>query len=224
MKLSIAALFLSASAAGVFAAQDSYRVELEDGRQIVATAVSIREESVILKMSPWSRMVVSRSNVSNIAELAEAIRVSREAREARAPVEVRSARCGAAGAYGTLIDASAQTHDVAPELLCALAKVESNFNAGAVSNKGAAGLVQLMPATAERFGVLNRFNPRQNLDGGARYLRWLLDRYDGAVELALAAYNAGEGAVDRHDGIPPYPETRQFVRRVISHFDEYRRR
>lgn len=101
-------------------------------------------------------------------------------------------------------------------LLAAMVKVESNFDPFAVSHKGACGLLQLIPATAARFGVRDVFDPEQNLDGGARYLRWLLDRFGGRTDLALAGYNAGEGAVSRHGGIPPYRETLSYVTRVLD--------
>jgi soluble lytic murein transglycosylase-like protein len=92
---------------------------------------------------------------------------------------------------------------------------ESAFERGAISNKGASGLMQLMPATAARFGVTNIFDPKQNIYAGARYLRLLLDMFDGDVSLALAGYNAGEGAVKRYGyNVPPYPETINYVRKI----------
>ncbi|MGH9659970.1 MAG: lytic transglycosylase domain-containing protein, partial [Bryobacteraceae bacterium] len=93
-------------------------------------------------------------------------------------------------------------------------KVESNYNPYAVSNKGAEGVMQLVPSTARRFGVANTFNPAQNIEGGVKYLKYLLELYDGDERLALAAYNAGEGAVARWGGIPPYRETRNYVYQV----------
>ena len=98
----------------------------------------------------------------------------------------------------------------------AMAEAESAFDPYAVSHKGACGMLQLIPATAERFGVEDIFDVDQNLDGGARYMRWLLDRFEGRTDLALAAYNAGEEAVDRHGGIPPYRETRNYVSRILE--------
>jgi len=104
-------------------------------------------------------------------------------------------------------------------LLRAVIHVESSGEAGAVSEKGAQGLMQLMPETAERLGVTDPFDPRENVLAGARYLRFLLDAFEGDAALALAAYNAGENAVVRHRGIPPYPETRQYLSRIAKQFD-----
>jgi soluble lytic murein transglycosylase-like protein len=118
--------------------------------------------------------------------------------------------------YGAEIDEVATRHGVSPALVRALIRVESGFNPWAVSSKGAQGLMQLMPRTAMSLGVRDAFDPRQNIDGGVRHLRYLIDRYPGNLPLALAAYNAGEGAVDRHGGIPPYQETQQYVRKVLE--------
>lgn len=119
-------------------------------------------------------------------------------------------------AYQQLIEEVAQDHELEPNLLTALVEVESGRRADAVSPKGAIGLGQLMPETAARFGVDDPYDPEANLIGSARYLKWLLSRYGGNRRLALAAYNAGEGAVDRYGGIPPYRETRSYVKRVLS--------
>ncbi|WP_244860977.1 lytic transglycosylase domain-containing protein [Aromatoleum petrolei] len=121
-----------------------------------------------------------------------------------------------------LVDAAARHSRLDPFLIEAVAFVESGFNERARSPKGALGLMQLMPATAARFGVDNPLDPRENLLGGARYLRELLDRFD-SLPLALAAYNAGEGAVERHGNtIPPYAETARYVPAVIAHYARLR--
>jgi soluble lytic murein transglycosylase-like protein len=122
------------------------------------------------------------------------------------------------------IDTIARRHGVDPLLVRAVIRVESNFDPRAVSPKGAAGLMQLMPETAMRYGVDNRFDPAQNVDGGVRYLRDLMAMFDGNLSLALAAYNAGEGAVLKYGRrIPPYPETQQYVVWVRSFYDQLRR-
>jgi soluble lytic murein transglycosylase-like protein len=114
-----------------------------------------------------------------------------------------------------LIVESSARNGVDPVLVYAIMHQESTFKSHAVSPKGARGLMQLMPKTAARYGVTNIFNPRQNIEGGARYLRFLLDLFDGDVELALAGYNAGEGAVMKYGNrIPPYSETQEYVRRI----------
>lgn len=107
---------------------------------------------------------------------------------------------------------------VDPKLALSIIAVESNFDSYAVSRSSAMGLMQLIPQTARRFGVRNAFDAQQNLRGGLAYLRWLLAYYEGDVSLVAAAYNAGEGAVDRHRGVPPFEETREYVRRVTARY------
>jgi len=116
-----------------------------------------------------------------------------------------------------VIDDAAKRHNVDPNLVRAVIKVESNFDPNAVSRKGAMGLMQLMPGTARSLNVINPFDPEQNVEAGVKHLRGLLDNFNGDVALSLAAYNAGEGAVKRHAGkIPPYSETRDYVRRITG--------
>lgn len=115
-----------------------------------------------------------------------------------------------------LVVAAARRHGLDPALVRAVVAVESAFQPRAVSPKGAQGLMQLMPATARSLGVVDPFDAGQSLDGGTRHLKGLVERYGGNLGLALAAYNAGEGAVARHRGVPPYRETRDYVRRVLG--------
>ena len=123
---------------------------------------------------------------------------------------------GVRARFGDEIREVAARHGVAADLVEAVIRVESAFNPRAVSNKGAQGLMQLMPRTASSLGVRNAFDPRENIDGGVRHLRYLLDRYPGNVPFALAAYNAGEKAVDHYRGIPPYAETQQYVQKILG--------
>lgn len=113
-----------------------------------------------------------------------------------------------------LVTPIARSMSVDPDLVKAVIMIESANNARALSTKGAIGLMQLMPATAARFGVNNAWDPRQNVRGGISYLRYLLSYFEGRVDLVLAAYNAGENAVDRHNGIPPYKETVNYVKKI----------
>ena len=113
-----------------------------------------------------------------------------------------------------VIDAAAREHGVNRHLIRAIIEAESEFDPLAVSSRGACGLMQLMPGTVRRFGVADCFDVRENVGGGTRFLKVLLTRYQGSIALSVAAYNAGEGAVARHRGIPPYGQTRAYVRRV----------
>ncbi len=125
-------------------------------------------------------------------------------------------------AYVDEVRAAAALHGVEEAFVRAVIHAESAFNLKALSNKGAQGLMQLMPATAERFGVTDPFSARDNIHGGTAYLAWLLKRFDGDFRLAAAGYNAGEGAVDRFSGVPPYAETQVFVERVGILLERYR--
>lgn len=125
-------------------------------------------------------------------------------------------------AFAEEVRAASLQHGVDEALVRAVIHAESAFNPNAVSHKGAQGLMQLIPATADRFGVTDPFEPAQNIGGGVKYLAWLLNRFNGNVTLASAAYNAGEGAVDRFNGVPPYNETQRYVERVSVLADRYR--
>ena len=125
--------------------------------------------------------------------------------------------------YDGAIVHAGKEHGLSPALVKAVVHVESAFNPKAVSRAGALGLMQLMPDTARSLGVDDPFDPWHNIEGGTRYLRYLMRRNSGDVELALAAYNAGQRAVDHHRGVPPFPETRRFVRRVLSLSQAYDR-
>lgn len=125
-------------------------------------------------------------------------------------------------AYSGEVKAAAQEFGVEEAVVRAIIHAESAFRPNAVSHAGAQGLMQLIPATASRFGVSDVFDPAQNIRGGVQYLAWLLKRYQGNLTLAAAGYNAGEGAVDRHGGVPPYAETQRYVERVGQLAERYR--
>ena len=124
--------------------------------------------------------------------------------------------------YEPVITKAAKKYNVDSALIKAVIKAESNFNPRAVSRVGARGLMQLMPATASSLEVQDSFHPEKNIEGGVRYLRYLLNLFNGDLPLALAAYNAGEGTVARYNNsVPPYQETRTYIRRVLDYFDRY---
>lgn len=161
-----------------------------------------------------------------VREDAAAGRLIRQVRYRRSasPKPAAGRRRGADGSvvqgidFDRLIRSIGSRYGVDPKLIHAVIRQESNYDPFAVSPKGALGLMQLLPSTAERFGVKDVFVPAENIRGGVKYLRYLMDRYPGQAALVLAAYNAGEGAVDRYGGIPPYRETQAYVARIAKRY------
>ena len=186
----------------------SMEVVLSDGRRLEALEVRRVGGLAEMRLPSGTWLSLPEALIANWEEL--------ERPEAPLPLWAREA-----GEHAPLIAGAAEDFRLPPELLAAVARVESAFNPRAVSPAGAQGLLQLMPPTAARFGVTDAFDPAQNVRGGAEYLDWLLARFDDRVDLALAGYNAGENAVDRYDGIPPYRETRHYVIRVLKHARRY---
>ncbi|WP_242519128.1 lytic transglycosylase domain-containing protein [Halochromatium roseum] len=166
----------------------------------------LRQRELLPAWQQWSTAGPSRR------VLAPSIRHIRERRALPTTIAKRRAR------YAALIEAEARRQGVDPELVHAVIRAESSYRPRAQSPAGARGLMQLMPATASRFGVTDCWSPAQNIRGGVSYLRFLIERFEGELSLVLAAYNAGEGAVAKHGNrIPPYRETRQYVRRVLGY-------
>lgn len=175
---------------------------LSNGLTLKLDAHRVEDQTVVLVLKGGGEMGVPRSTVRGF--------VPDEVLDEMAAPEGREVR--------RLAEDVARRHGLDPELVRAVVSVESGFRAEAVSSKGAQGLMQLMPTTAAALGVGDAFDPVQNLDGGARHLGALLTLYGGDLQRALAAYNAGEGAVARHGGIPPYRETRAYVRKVLKRY------
>lgn len=200
-------------AAGASAAQ---RVVFEDGRSLLAEAATSEEGFTTLHLSDGGTLIVPDGRIAAVE--VEEVEAAPELVQSLAESLRGEERWRAlAGDWADAIATAADRHGLDRALLAAMVQVESSFQPRAVSPKGACGLLQLMPATARRFGVKDPFDPLQNLEGGAQYLSWLLGRFEGRTDLALAAYNAGEGAVDRHGRrIPPYRETLRYVNRVLE--------
>ena len=198
-----------------------------DGRSMRVDGVERAEGIATLFLEGGGVLALPEERIANWNEISESLERVTAPELPAVSIEELRATWGdpgspwrlAAGPYADLIGRASERHAVDPVLLTAMAQVESAFDPLAVSPQGACGLLQLMPDTADRFGVADVFDAAQNVDGGARYLNWLLERYDGRTDLALAGYNAGEGAVDRHSGIPPYRETRHYVRQVLAGVD-----
>lgn len=142
------------------------------------------------------------------------------ARQASRPVQGGVGGAAVAGPYGPAIAEAAGHHQVDPQLVRAVMTAESGGNPQATSPVGAMGLMQLMPGTAQSLGVKNAYDPQQNLEGGAKYLAELTGKY--GLEKGVAAYNAGPGAVEKHGGVPPYPETQHYVKKVLSLYNEFK--
>jgi hypothetical protein len=197
-------------------------VVLTDGRFLKATEYRVDGHRVRVELVGGGALTLALSRVERVVddEIVPAPEAPPLAEETAPAVawEFDPGQPPPAAPFGEMIHAAAERHGVNAGLVAALVRAESAFDPYAVSHKGARGLMQLMPATAERFGVLEHqmFEPERNLDAGTRYLRWLLDRYDGDVRLALAAYNAGEGTVARYGGVPPFRETRGYIRRIYA--------
>lgn len=196
-------------------------VIFEEGSYLKVAGYEVRGDEVDLTLPEGGVLTVKLSRVHRVVDDEivpdpEPVEVADE----DAPIPLRFAQDQPVPGtpWGEQIYVAARSHALNPALVAAVVRAESAFDAGAVSVKGARGLMQLMPATARRFGVAEHeiFDPAKNLEAGARYLSWLLDRFEGDLTRALAAYNAGEGTVDRYGGVPPYRETRGYLKRIYG--------
>ncbi len=218
-------LLLAAAAAGLAPrALPAELVVFEDGRVLKVASYRVRGDELEIGLPGGGGYSVAMSRVERIVDdevLATAAEV-REASPAPAPAVAydlgyQTHRKPLFGTpYDGVIDAAAKRYNVDAALVSALIRAESNYEPRALSRKGARGLMQLMPATARRLDVRRPFDPASNVRGGVRYLRELLDRFESRPELVLAAYNAGEGAVESYQGVPPYRETVGYVKRILS--------
>jgi soluble lytic murein transglycosylase-like protein len=181
-------------------------VYFADGRGLTIDDAWVEDDIIYLRLPEGGVIGTSEARVARVIlpEVVEPAATEQASRAEQKQILDRLART------------VARRYELDEELVSAVVRAESGYDPAAVSRVGAVGLMQLMPGTAAEMEVHDPFDPEQNLDGGVRYLKWMLDRFEGEVDLALAAYNAGPAAVDRYGGIPPYPETRSYVRRVLS--------
>ena len=214
-----ALLFLSA-----FPASASIAI-FTDGRSMKISGYKVVETAVLLTFKNGGAMTMPLTRIERIlddeiVEMAAAPEVKKMIEKGVFPKRSWHYDAGRApifhSKYDKMIVEAAKKFDVDAALISAVIKAESDFNPREVSNKGARGLMQLMPATAERFGVANAFDAKGNIHGGVRYLRWLLDAFEGNADLAIAAYNAGEGNVWKYNGVPPFRETIRYINLVAQ--------
>jgi hypothetical protein len=184
---------------------------LTTGRTLAITGHQFQGDRVVLHLPNGGQIVCARSLIVRIeADYAPPPPVE-------TPVETLVETAGPqapARPFAAIIDAASVRHGVDAELLFALIEVESSYRPNAVSASGAMGLMQLMPATAQQYAVVDPYDPSDNIEAGTQHLRALLDRYD--VDSALAAYNAGEGSVRKFGGVPPFPETRRYITKILA--------
>ena len=200
-----------------------------NGRTLKLTSYRAIDDEIELGLVNGGKLVVALEQIDRIVD--DEVMPEEEVAEFRAELEEgllprRSWRFDDASAplfasrYNAMILDAARKFDVDAALVSAVIKAESDFNPRALSPKGARGLMQLMPGTARRFGVTNSYDPIANIYGGTRYLRWLLDTFDRNADLAVAAYNAGEGNVWKYKGVPPFRETVHYLQRIARHFSQ----
>ncbi|MCY3929676.1 MAG: lytic transglycosylase domain-containing protein [Acidobacteria bacterium] len=214
-------LLVAASSAGAELAvlTNGYRYKVT-AWELLAERGSVEAERIRLILENGSSVTLPLLRIERIVDDEITDEPTPEAQpEAGFSLDYRPGQTAPAVPYGELFLRIGREHELNPDLLAALARAESAYDPGAVSSKGARGLLQLMPATAERFGVAARelYDPARNVLAAARYLTWLRRRFEDDLPRVLAGYNAGEGAVDAHDGVPPYRETVTFIGRVYGY-------
>lgn len=196
-----------------------------DGRSLKIAGYSVSESLVELTLSGGGRVHLPIERIDRILD-DEVVteEIVQEVREGVLPIRsyrfAEASRPLFSSRFDEKIVEAARKFDVDAALVSVVIKAESDYNPKVVSRKGARGLMQLMPATARRFGVANSFNAEENIYGGTRYLRWLLDTFEGNADLAVAAYNAGEGNVWKYEGVPPFRETVNYLARIGRHLRE----
>jgi hypothetical protein len=214
--------------ASLFANRASASIALfSDGRNMKIEAYAVEEETIHLTMQGGGQLSLPITRIERIVDdeivTPEIVEEVKKLVEEGGVFPRRSWKFSEQSQplwqskYNDFIIEAARKWDVDAALVSAVIKAESDYNPYIVSNKGARGLMQLMPATAKRFGVTNSFDPRENISGGTRYLRWLLQKFDGNADLAVAAYNAGEGNVWKYEGVPPFRETVNYINRIAKH-------
>ena len=184
-----------------------------------SVSLNVQARAYLYQMPDGSRIITDHPLINTKAKL---VRRSKELTNMGHYVARRTLRAKRQmRVLSPLIYRQSKIHDVDESLIKAVIYTESYFNPNATSNKGASGLMQLMPATAEKYGVNDLYNPRQNIIAGIKHLKYLLSRYPYKLKFAIAAYNAGEGAVDKYNGIPPYKETQGYVKKVMKHYKRF---
>jgi soluble lytic murein transglycosylase-like protein len=214
--LPVLAVFLCALAASAVDARAEL-VVLSSGRTLSIKGHQIKGDSIVLMLRNGGDVTCDRSLVDKI--LPDEVPYPEPEAAAQAGGAQQAPDSGGvmqATPYGEIISAMSEAHGVDPLLVRAVIQVESNYQPRAKSPKGAMGLMQIMPATARSYNVRNPFDPRANIEAGIKHLKSLIDRFGGNVETGLAAYNAGEGAVAKFNGVPPYRETKSYVSRILA--------
>jgi len=217
-------LFLPAAAAfallAMAAPASAEIVFLSSGRTLSVKGHRVDGDSIVLTLRSGGGVTCDKDLITKF-EADEVPYIDQDAAKAQEPAAVtepvdQDETLLEGTPYAEIIAAASEAHGVNPMLVRALIQVESKFRPTARSRKGAMGLMQLMPSTAREYNVRNPFEPKANIEAGIKHLRTLIDRFGSSVELALAAYNAGPGAVEKFNGVPPYRETRNYVTRILA--------